>query len=75
MIECRGEGTLVTYTVVHRAAQSWTGRVPYALGEVELPEGIVVTAEVIEPPPGALRRGARAARRSSLEARRMRSPT
>lgn len=58
VIECEGEGKLVTYTVVHRAALAWTGRVPYALGEVELPERIVVTAEVVDPPPGSLKRGA-----------------
>ena len=46
-LECSTRGTLVNYTVVHRAAASWTGRVPYALGQVALAEGPVVTAEII----------------------------
>ena len=46
-LECSTRGTLVNYTVVHRAAASWTGRVPYALGQVALAEGPVVTAEIV----------------------------
>lgn len=46
-LECSTQGALVNYTVVHRAAASWTGRVPYALGQVALAEGPVVTAEII----------------------------
>jgi uncharacterized OB-fold protein len=46
-LECSTRGTLVNYTVVHRAAASWKGRVPYALGVVGLPEGIEVTAEIV----------------------------
>src|SRR3990170_3384513 len=46
-LECSTRGTLVNYTLVHRAAASWTGRVPYALGQVALAEGPIVTAEII----------------------------
>lgn len=46
-LECSTQGALVNYTLVHRAAASWTGRVPYALGQVALAEGPIVTAEII----------------------------
>jgi uncharacterized OB-fold protein len=57
-IECAQSGTLVSHTVVHRAAQSWSGRVPYVLGEVELPQRVVVTAEIVGAAVEALRCGA-----------------
>jgi uncharacterized OB-fold protein len=38
---------LTNYTIVRRAANLWNGPVPYILGEVLLPEGINVTAELI----------------------------
>lgn len=48
--ECSSKGTLSNYTVVSRAAESWTGRTPYALGQVALPEGLIVTAEIVGTP-------------------------
>lgn len=57
-IECDQSGTLVSHTIVHRAAQSWTGRVPYALGDVELPQRVIVTAEIVGASAETLRRGA-----------------
>ena len=56
-IESAGDGTLVSYTLVHRAAQGWTGRVPYALGEVALRDGGIVCAEIVGADPARLRRG------------------
>lgn len=38
----------MNYTIVYRAPPSWQGRVPYALGAVELLEGITVTAEIVD---------------------------
>ena len=47
-IECAGLGTLVNYTIVHRAAASWPGAVPYVLGVVTLPEAVELTGEVVD---------------------------
>ena len=41
-------GTLYSYTVVRVPPKEWPGRVPYTLGEVELPEGPHVLAEIID---------------------------
>ncbi len=46
-IQFAGRGTLYSYTVVRVPPAGWPGRVPYVLGEVELPEGPHVLAEVI----------------------------
>ena len=48
--ECSPQGTLVNYTIVHRAAESWSGRTPYALGQVSLSNGLTVTAEIVDAP-------------------------
>ena len=47
-IELSTEGTLYSYTIVRVPPPGWPGPVPYVLGEVELPEGPHVLAEVIE---------------------------
>ena len=41
-------GTLYSYTIVRVPPDGWPGPVPYVLGEVELPEGPHVLAEVID---------------------------
>ena len=41
-------GTLYSYTIVRVPPEGWPGPVPYVLGEVELPEGPHVLAEVID---------------------------
>jgi hypothetical protein len=45
-LSCRG--TLFSYTIVRVPPAGWPGPVPYVLGEVELPEGPHVLAEVID---------------------------
>ena len=47
-VEFGTEGTLFSYTVVRVPPSGWTGPVPYVLGEVELPEGPHVLAEVVD---------------------------
>ena len=42
-----GEGTLYSYTIVRIPPAGWPGDVPYILGQVELPSGPQVLAEVI----------------------------
>jgi uncharacterized OB-fold protein len=41
------EGTLYSYTVVHQAPKGW--KVPYALGYVDLPDGVRVLAHIDAP--------------------------
>ena len=41
-------GTLYSYTIVRVPPDGWPGPVPYVLGEVELPEGPHILAEVID---------------------------
>jgi uncharacterized protein len=47
-VELAGRGTLYSYTIVRVPPAGWPGSVPYILGEVELPEGPHVLAEVID---------------------------
>ena len=41
-------GTLFSYTIVRIPPAGWPGEVPYILGQVELPSGPQVLAEVID---------------------------
>ena len=41
-------GVLFSYTIVHIPPAGWPGDVPYILGQVELPSGPQVLAEVID---------------------------
>ena len=50
-------GTLYSYTIVRVPPEGWPGPVPYVLGEVELPEGPHILAEVIDVAPEALEIG------------------
>jgi uncharacterized OB-fold protein len=57
-INCSGEemeevalgkkGKVYTYTVVHHATPGYTGPLPYAVGAVELPEGIVILSPLTQ---------------------------
>ena len=47
-VELSRQGTLHSYTVVHRAGGTWKGPEPYALGEVLLPEGVLVASRVVD---------------------------
>lgn len=49
-IDLSTRGTLYSYTIVRVPPAGWPGPVPYVLGEVELPEGPHVLAEVIDCP-------------------------
>ncbi len=42
------DGTLFSYTIVRIPPAGWPGQVPYILGQVELPSGPQVLAEVID---------------------------
>ena len=41
-------GILYSYTLVHVPPEGWPGPVPYILGQVELPEGPHVMAEIVD---------------------------
>jgi uncharacterized OB-fold protein len=47
-IELTPAGTLHSYTVVYRAGGTWSGPEPYALGEVLLPEGVLVASRIVD---------------------------
>ena len=46
-VELSKQGTLYSYTIVRVPPSGWPGPVPYLLGQVELPEGPQVLAEII----------------------------
>ena len=56
-IELSRRGTLYSFTVVRVPPAGWPGPVPYILGEVALPEGPHVLAEVIDCREGDLKIG------------------
>ncbi len=43
-----GEGTVLSYTVVHDAAEGFEMQVPYVLALVKTPEGPVLTGQVVD---------------------------
>jgi uncharacterized OB-fold protein len=47
-VEFQRGGTLYSYTIVRVPPSGWPGPVPYILGEIQLPEGPHVLAEIIE---------------------------
>ena len=51
------KGVLFSYTIVRIPPAGWPGPVPYVLGQVELPQGPQVLAEVIDCEHGDLRIG------------------
>lgn len=56
-VELSRHGTLYSYTVVRVPPAGWPGPVPYILGQVELPEGPNVLAEVVDCPESELKIG------------------
>ena len=56
-VELSKRGTLYSYTVVRVPPPGWPGPVPYVLGQIELPEGPQVLAEVIDCPEDSLKIG------------------
>ncbi len=50
-------GTLYSYTIVRVPSAGWPGPVPYTLGQVQLPEGPQVLAEVVDCPAADLKIG------------------
>ena len=46
-VDLGGRGILYSYTIVRIPPAGWPGPVPYVLGQVELPDGPQVLAEVV----------------------------
>lgn len=49
-VELGDRGTLYSYTIVHRPPAGWQGNVPYALGQVQVPLGPHILAEIVDCP-------------------------
>jgi len=47
-VELSQRGTLYSFTIVRVPPSGWPGPVPYLLGQVEMPEGPQVLAEIID---------------------------
>ena len=56
-VELSKHGILYSYTVVRVPPLGWPGEVPYVLGQIELPEGPQVSAEVVDCPHDELKIG------------------
>ena len=56
-VELSKKGILYSFTIVRVPPQGWPGDVPYVLGQIELPEGPQVLAEVIDCPEDSLEIG------------------
>ena len=54
-VELSRRGEVWSYTVVHTPTKEWKGEVPYALVDVELPEGPRVPAALVDCPFDQLR--------------------
>jgi uncharacterized OB-fold protein len=51
------KGKLYTYTVIYQPPPGYVGKMPYAVGKVELPEGERILAPLVEVEPPQLRVG------------------
>ena len=56
-VDLSQQGTLYSYTIVRVPPAGWPGPVPYTLGQVQLPEGPQVLAEVVDCPAEDLKIG------------------
>jgi len=56
-VDLSQHGTLYSYTIVRVPPAGWPGPVPYTLGQVQLPEGPQVLAEVVDCPAADLKIG------------------
>ena len=56
-VELSKRGILYSYTTVRVPPAGWPGPVPYVLGQVELPEGPQVLAELVDCPESDLKIG------------------
>ena len=48
LIKLKGEGKVITYTIIHVAPEGFEGQAPYAMAIIELDEGPRITAQIID---------------------------
>jgi uncharacterized OB-fold protein len=56
-VPLRGEGTIVSFTVIRVAPRGFTGQVPYAIAVVHLAEGPSLLGRIVDIPIDALKLG------------------
>lgn len=56
-VELSRRGEVWSYTVVHTPTKDWKGEVPYALADVELPEGPHISSILVDCPTDQIRVG------------------
>jgi uncharacterized OB-fold protein len=47
-IKLKGEGKVVTYTIIHVAPEGFEGQAPYVMAIIELDEGPRITAQIVD---------------------------
>ncbi len=57
--ELSGEGELLAYTIIRHPPKGFEGQAPYAIGIVQLKEGVRVLAQITDCDPAELREGAK----------------
>jgi uncharacterized protein len=57
--ELAGRGELSNYTVVHYPPRDFLGQEPYVVGHIEMDEGVLLPAPVVDIAPGAVEIGMR----------------
>lgn len=56
-VKLNRQGKLITYTVIHVGPSQFTDQVPYAVGIVELNEGVRLLSQIADCPPDELQTG------------------
>jgi len=54
-----GTGTIVSYSIVHEALESFELQVPYPIAMIKLDEGPMLTAQIVNCEPGEVKMGAK----------------
>jgi len=47
-LKLKGTGTVITYTIIYTAPESFIGQVPYPIAIIELDEGPKITAQIVD---------------------------
>lgn len=55
--ELKGEGELVNYSVIRHPPKGFEGHAPYAIGIVQLEEGVRILSQIVDCDPAELREG------------------
>jgi len=56
-IRLGGTGKVLTYTVIHVPATQFADEAPFAIGVIELDEGVRITAQIVDCDPGVIEIG------------------